>query len=448
MARIISAEKSKKNVFVMGLDPFNRRLLERLPQADSCRFLPVLDPARVVRADAFDLPALLDEARRVLREGEPDALVGYWDFPTTLMLPILRREMGLPGATLESALRCEHKYWSRLCQREVAPEAIPQFQVVDPFETAGPADVEIPYPFWIKPIKSHSSYLGFAVYGPADLQHALSVIREDIGRFAAPFAHILEQADLPEEVRLVPEHGCIAERMIATNWQCTLEGWVRGGHVQVYGIVDSIREGAVHSSFSRYQYPSSLPEDAQQRMIDVVKPLVTHLELDDSPFNVEFFYDEVEDRIWLLEINARVSKSHSPLFERVDGASNLLVMVAIGLDEEPHMPSGAGEFEVAAKFMVRVHHDGVVTRAPTDTEVAHVRHGIPGVDVQILVREGLRLSDLPNQDSYSYEVADLYIGGRDERELLDKYHRSLQMLPFDIEPDVPGPSVAGTEGHP
>ncbi|PBO28010.1 hypothetical protein CLM84_22600, partial [Streptomyces albidoflavus] len=41
--------------------------------------------------------------------------------------------------SLESIVRCEHKYWSRLVQREVAPEAVPGFGLVD-------LDAETPRP--------------------------------------------------------------------------------------------------------------------------------------------------------------------------------------------------------------------------------------------------------------------------------------------------------------
>ncbi|MFW6050440.1 MAG: ATP-grasp domain-containing protein [Myxococcota bacterium] len=420
-------------VFVVGLDEFNRRLLERLPDAHRYRFLPLLDPARVVRAPRFDLPALLEEARaRIRAAGPPDAIVGYWDFPTTAMMPILRGEHGLPGPTLESVLRCEHKYWSRLCQREVVPDQVPRFQLVDPFADDVERSLQLAYPFWLKPVKSHSSYLGFGVYGPADLAHALSRIRDMGARFAEPFEHILAQAELPREVAHVHGYHCIAEEMIATQWQCTLEGWVHGGEVEVYGIVDSIREGH-HPSFSRYQYPSRLPERARRRMVESAERVVRHLGLDDSPFNVEYYYDEVHDRIRLLEINARISKSHSPLFERVDGASNLLVMVATGLGERPAMPRGRGRYTVAAKFMVRVDHDGMVTRVPTEDELESIRTSLPDVDVQLLVREGMRLSDLANQDSYTFELADLFIGADTETELLDRYHRALERMPFEIE---------------
>lgn len=46
------------------------------------------------------------------------------------MVPLLAERHGLPHVPLEAVLKCEHKYWSRIEQREVADE-IPNFGIVD-----------------------------------------------------------------------------------------------------------------------------------------------------------------------------------------------------------------------------------------------------------------------------------------------------------------------------
>jgi hypothetical protein len=434
----MGSDHPKRNVFVVGLDEFNLRLLEDLPSAPQCRFLPLLSPEEMVWAESFDLPALLAEARAELDGfgGSVDAIVGYWDFPTTLMLPILRRERGLPGPGLESVLRCEHKYWSRLLQAEVLSDQVPPFRVFDPFSEDFASQIDLPFPFWVKPVKAHSSQLGFAVHGMEDLARAIEAIRQGVERVAVPFDHILSHAELPPEVAWVRGHHCLAEAMIGTDWQCTVEGWVQGGRVATYGVVDSLRSGWLGSSFTRYQYPSRLPPRVQQDMGDAVERLVRHVGLSDAPFNAEFFYDEVTGRLGFLEINARVSKSHSPLFARVDGVSNLEVMVRTGLGEAPTMPAGGGPDRTAAKFMVRLYEDGVVVRAPTAEELSELALQFPDVDIQVHVEPGMRLSELPNQDSYSYELATLFMGGPDEGELVDRYHRCLERLFFEVRSDA------------
>ena len=77
-----------------------------------------------------------------------DAVVGYWDFPVTSMMPILCREFGLPSASLEAILKCEHKYWSRLEQQAALPEAVPAFGIADKENPTLPDGLE--YPVWLK----------------------------------------------------------------------------------------------------------------------------------------------------------------------------------------------------------------------------------------------------------------------------------------------------------
>jgi len=55
--------------------------------------------------------------------------------------------------------------------------------------------------------------------------------------------------------------------------------------------------------------------------------------------------------------------------------------------------------------------------------------------VDIHVKRGDRLADLPNQDSYSCELAGIYIGGRDRMDLLDKYDEALTALQFERRGD-------------
>ena len=266
------------------------------------------------------------------------------------MLPLFRRHVGLPGPTLESVLKCEHKYWSRLVQAEVAAEHVPRFALVDPFADPRPALPDLAFPFWIKPIKAHSSKLGFRVCDRQDFEHALERTRAEIAHFADPMNAIMSHADLPDDIAEVHGGLCIAEAMISRGQQCTLEGYVFRGEPCVYGVIDSIR-GPNRSSFARYEYPSSLPRAVRERMRLIACRVIARTGLDDSPFNMEFYWDRASDRLWLLEINARLSKSHFPLFTKVEGVAHAEVMIDVALGRRPEYPLRAGAFRHAAKFM-------------------------------------------------------------------------------------------------
>lgn len=186
------------NVFVIGLDDFNRRLLETVRDAERLRFHGLIPYETIVNPDHYDIEEILHGAERTLDDfdGRVDAIIGHWDFPATTLLPLLRAHVGLPGPTLEAVLRCENKYWNRCELRDVAPELTPAFALVDPADDAVLDDPPLPYPFWLKPVVAFSSTLGFRIDNAVDLRQALERIRPAIGKFAEPFDRLLQRASL------------------------------------------------------------------------------------------------------------------------------------------------------------------------------------------------------------------------------------------------------------
>jgi biotin carboxylase len=319
-------------------------------------------------------------------------------------------------------------------QREVVPDLVPKFCAVDPFADDPCAYIDIDYPFWIKPVKAHSSRLGFKIRNAAELKAHLPEIREKIGFFGEPFGEYLRHVGVPESIRPITGYWCIAEELISFGRQCTLEGYIYDGEVVVYGIVDSLRSGKHRSCFSRYQYPSTLPKTIQERMIDATTCVLTRFSYDGGPFNIEFYWDRRTDSIRLLEVNARISKSHCPMFRLVDGASHQEVMVDLAMGERPRFPHRKGPFRMAAKFMHRVFADGIVDGMPTAREIEAVKKLYPEARIRLLAEVGERLKYSHHHDSYSYELADIFLGGNDQGELLRKFHQVLEMVTFNVAP--------------
>ncbi|HKK29969.1 MAG TPA: D-alanine--D-alanine ligase [Alphaproteobacteria bacterium] len=432
-----------KNIFIIGLEPFNLKLLQELPGAGEYRFHDLLGYRKAVRPEGghIDLPGLLNLAEQQLAgfSGSIDAIIGYWDFPSSVIAPILRHRHGIVAPSLEAVAACEHKIWSRIEQRRVIPEMVPRFDAVDPFADDPFSQISVDFPFWLKPVKAHSSYLGFKIRSHADFEEHLPVIRENIHIFAEPFDAFLELVDVPEELAGVGGSYCIAEEIISAGQQCTLEGYVQSGEVTVYGVVDSIRSGKHRSCFARYQYPSQLPRHVHTRMVEAAAGVIRQIDYDNAPFNAEFFWDRQSDEIRILEINTRISKSHCPLFKMVDGVSHQQVAIDLALGHRPDFPSRGGSHRLAAKFMLRVFEDGQVRRIPAASDIAALQERFPDAMVRMLVDEGQRLAHLSFQDSYSFELAEIFLGANNQTELLEKYETALDLLPFEI---VPAPSEA------
>lgn len=433
-----------KNIFVAGLEPFNLSLLTGLDSAGQYSYHELLAYDEVVRprSGEIDLLALLKttEDRLAAFTGSIDAIIGYWDFPGSVVVPILCHLHGLPAPQLEAVAACEHKYWCRTEQSRVIPEFVPRYCAVDPFAEDPLSRINLKFQFWIKPVKAHSSYLGFKIDDEADFRAALPIIRANIGHFGAPFDAFLAMVKIPPEIEGIGGHHCVAEEIISAGHQCTLEGYAHGGEIVVYGVVDSIRSGRHLSSFARYQYPSQLPSGVQDRMIKAAQRFMRHVGYDNAPFNVEFYWDPQEDMIRILEVNTRISKSHSPLFMMVDGVSHQKVAIDIALGKRPDFPYRQGKYKLAAKFMLRTFEDGLVESVPHADDIEQLQQRFPEALTRIMVEDGTQLAHLAYQDSYSFEIAEIFLGARNEAELLEKYRVALELLPFKIDPTEAMPS--------
>lgn len=429
----------KKTICIVGNDPFNDAFIKRIPEAQDWDVVTVLENSDVQpENESIDFEALYERAREEIAalDPGPDAIVGHLDFPVTSLVALLNRDFGLRGASPEAVARCEHKYWMREEQRKVFPDATPKVTPINPFDPEGALEQVPEFPFWVKPVKGHSSKLGFLIRETRDFERALHACRLFIHQHGEPFNRFL--------ARLDPSSGCpegvdgnfaVAEELISADRLFTLEGFVQGGETRVVGAVESLKGGKESVSFSRYQYPGEIPAETIEAARATVGELLSAFGFDEGPFNVEFFWDEARDELRLLEINPRLSKSHTPLFHIVDGASHHRQAILLALGEEPVLPDGSGHSKMAAKFMIRSQEeDGIVKGVPNAEQIEELKKLVPDFEAQILVAEGQRLSELADQDSYSFELADLFIGGSSLEMIEDTYLRSRHSLDFLIKP--------------
>src|SRR5690625_5061376 len=133
------------NVFVLALDDHNRQVLESMPDADRYRFHGVLTYEKIYRKK-ISFAEILAKAQRIMDDfdGPIDAIIGFWDFPVSSIVPLLRRRYGLATVGVEEVVMCEHKFWSRQIQESVIDEH-PRYALVDPFrDSEPPANLSFP----------------------------------------------------------------------------------------------------------------------------------------------------------------------------------------------------------------------------------------------------------------------------------------------------------------
>lgn len=433
-----------KNIFVVGLDPFNMRQFDTIADRNHYSFHDLLGFDKVVRAERYPMPGLLEDGCARLdafrAQGHSvDGIIGWWDFPTVCLMPLLRAHVGLPTPSLRSVLHNEHKGWARHIQSELFPDLTPRWALVDPRqEDQRLADVGLTPPFWIKPVKAHSGWLGYRVETERDFQKALDCSRRHQWRFAEPFNWFLSQVELPDYMQGVDGSMMIAEEII-DGAQCTLESYVHRGEVFTYGVIDSTREANRHT-FRAFRYPSRLPAEVQERLKCEARRWAERIQLDETPFNMEFYWDKATDRIWVLEINSRLSKSHVPLFAMVDGASHQQVAVRLAQGRDPAMPRRQGPYAFGAKYYIREFEDAYVSHVPTEEDIARIERDFPGVQLRITVQQGQWLHDLTEGDSYSYEVGVAFVGADGPDQAEEIYEAVKRRLPLELirrQPDAP-----------
>jgi len=426
---------SEKNIFVIGMNDFNLGELKTIEKAEDYNFIRVFNKQDLQeKNEKPDLKKFLEKAREEIRgfEGDVDGIIGFFDFPVTLMAFILSREFETRAPSLESAFKCEHKYWSRVEQKKVISDHIPDFMSINPFDPPDFDDIELKKPFWLKPVKSFASQLGFKIGNRENYESSLEKIRDGIHTFADPFNYLLSFIEMPGDIAHIDGNYCIAEELVIGH-QCTISGYVFNGEVRTYGVVDSINYEEA-PSFFYYLFPSKVPESVQERMKDISEKAMKQIGFDNSSFNIEFFYDEKTGQINLLEINPRMSQSHSDLYAKVKGSSNHEVLVKCVSGEDPDFKEKKGEYKCAAKFHYRIfEEDGVIKRAPSEDDLKEIQEKFPETIMNIEVERGNKLSELPLQDSYSYRLGSFYLGAENEEALIEKYHKITEMLNIEIE---------------
>jgi biotin carboxylase len=202
--------------------------------------------------------------------------------------------------------------------------------------------------------------------------------------------------------------------------------------VHLMGVVDSIMfPGTI--AFQRFEYPSSLPDKVQDRMADIARRVIPALGYDHGQFNMEFIYNPDVDTVHIVEINPRMSSQFADLFEKVDGTNSYSVLLDLALGKAPQLKRREGAHRAAFSCVLRTFKNQFVRQLPSQQEIANVLQELPDTRIEILTREGKKLSE-QMQDTCSYRYGLLNIGGRDRDEILEKFEYCRSKLTFDFQP--------------
>lgn len=369
----------------------------------------------------------LEEVEVILASVDGQAVTGVIstdDYPGSVLACIVAERLGLPAPKPAVNLLCQHKFQARVAQRAFVPEAVPAFAQVDVTQLrALPTGLSMPA--FVKPVKSFFSIGAGRVTSQDDLSSA-QARWAGMTQFFRPFERILEAYTpytVGSNLLLVEEALC--------GVQVTLEGYARGDHVYILGIVDSIMYPDT-IAFERFEYPSSLPEPVQQRMGEITRRLMRGIGYQDGMFNIEFMYDPETQAIRIIEVNPRMASQFADLYEKVDGASSYQIVLDLASGVEPRWSRGQGSYAFAASCVLRTFEDMVVRSLPGGKTIRDVEALFPGCRIELFGQEGRPLSE-EMQDGHSYRYACINLGGSDRTDVLAKLEQCRQRWGLELE---------------
>ncbi len=376
----------------------------------------------------FDARRFVDRIVAKYRGAGLDGIVSNEEQFGAMIAAVAARRLGLPTADPRAIMVAQHKYYSRLAQARVAPEATPRFGVF-PYTVRRAEEIEFDFPFFVKPVKATFSILARRVERFDEVRDLLTfrpLERRILEKLVQPFDDLGADCGGFD----VDAHHMIAEEILAGP-QVTVEGIVHRGEVTILGIVDAVMyPGTI--AFERFEYPSSLPEPVQARMRALAERLIRAFGFDHGVFNVEFFYDRERDQIRILEVNPRIAYQFADLREKVDGYNTYDAVLALATGEAPPpVAKGCGRHRHAASFVLRTFERRRLKAFPDRTRIETLQHRYEDARFMIYIKTGAQLErEMKWLGSYRYAICNL--GAPDQLQLFDRYHRVRDELAFEF----------------
>ena len=391
--------------------PYNDKVLEKI----MCQSIGWI-------SEQFDPKEVVDSLGSMCDTQKIDGVMSTEDYPGSIFSSIVAKHAGKLAPDPMAVLRCQHKYYSRIDQKQYVPEATPAFQLINPKDFSSKT-LQLPFPLFIKPVKAFFSFFANRANTLPELESSIaqSLIPE---AFLTQFNWFLQQYS----PFTIDGNYLIAESLLEGT-QVTVVGSSFNKKITIHGVVDSIMfDNTI--CFKRFEYPSSLPLTIQQRMAAICRRIIKSIEYDNGMFNIELMYNPKTDEIHIIEINSRMPSQFADLFEKVDGL-NLYESLCNGVLGIAHNKNRIGMHQIAASFVLRTFEDKKVVRAPSQKEIEKIMELVPDARVKIMIQEGQNLSD-EFQDGKSYRYGLIHLGARDKQELLEKYEFCKQLLPFEF----------------
>lgn len=370
----------------------------------------------------FDVRRFIDRLVRRWR-GRIDGVFSNNEYFGALIAAVVADRLGLPGSPPAAVITAQHKYYSRLEQRRIAPEAVPAFSVF-PFNLRDPGGVGLPFPLYVKPVRATFSVLARRIEDFAELRRHLSFSWFEelvIRRLVKPFNDLMPL----RPGFSIDAHHLIAEEPISGQ-EVDIDGFVHDGRIEFLGLCDAVKfPGTSH--FERFVYPSRVPPAVQERMRALAARLLQGMGYRHGFFNIEMFWNPATDRLMLVELNPRLASQLAGLYQRVDGINPYRMLLELCTGDAPRAARAPTGCSIAASLVSRRFDGRPLDREPRPAELATVRERFPDAAVMLYLKRGQALArEMKWLGSYRYAVVNL--GGANEENLNRRYAEIQRML--------------------
>ena len=374
----------------------------------------------------FDVFKFVDKLAKKYRSENLAGIISSNEQFGALAGALLARKLGLPGPDPKALIAAQHKYIARRILQQEVPEANVAFHVF-PYTFRSAEEIPLKFPYYVKPVKAAYSVLARRVDSFAELQQHMTFHPWEqyiIKRLVRPFNDVVKKLTDFD----VDAHWMIAEELI-DGQQINVDGVVIDGEIHILGIIDAVMYPGT-DQFMRFEYPSRLPPDHDQRARETAKRIVRALGLDHGLFNVEMRVCNETGECRLIEVNPRMAAQFSDLYEKVDGINLHDVALKIATGETPDLASGRGKYKVASSFVFRKFDGTPLTNPPCHEKLGWLREFDPDAFLALFVKTG---GGLKREMKWlgSHRYATLNMGGESEQHLLDKFHLVKQTLEFE-----------------
>ncbi len=363
-------------------------------------------PLGFLRILGFDPVAYIDEVVKRCERLRIDGVISTDEYIGSIIAAAVSQRLGLPGHDPRVVIQTTHKYYARIAQEQIAPSAVPNFQLLS-CPAPPRSEIELPYPVFVKPVRgSFSLFSARCASYPALRSHLdlNQLWRFAIRRVLRPFNDLLHHfTEFSVDV-----NRFIGEAFMPGHQVC-IDGFVHDGEVFFLGVVDANFFPGTHA-FERFSYPSTLPMDVKDRMLALAEKMVRGLGIQHGQFNVELIYDRERDTLQLIEVHPRISYQFADLYADVDGANTYDLMLALAVGEPPKLPRAEGRHKHAASLVIRKFAGRRVRRVPCRATVNAFRSRYPDARVEIFAKEGSMNPEMRAMGSYRCALINVGVG--------------------------------------